>query len=208
MKAGQANEHAGRPTLAELVKVYGKIGILGFGGGYAVLAFIRTETVERQRWITAAQFDHIVEMMSFAPGATTINVMAAIAYRLNGWAGLVAGTVAVLWPSFVLILLMARLTAVLHSPWLAGALKGVEVAVVALLIDVVITLGKEVPRALLTVCLGVLAAVLVLVGVNPALTLLLVATLGLIDYLIRRRPLPDVPRATTPTTEESLPPRS
>lgn len=192
--------------------MYGKIGILGFGGGYAVLAFIRTETVERQRWITAAQFDRMVEMMSFAPGATTINVMAAIAYRLNGWRGLLAGTAAVLWPSFVLILLMARLTAVLHSPWLAGALKGVEVAVVGLLIDVVIMLGKEVPVALLTVCLALLAAVLVLVGVNPALTLLMVAALGLVDYLIRRRPLPDVPpvrhRATTPTPDESSPPRS
>lgn len=179
------------PTLGELVKVYGKIGILGFGGGYAVLAFIRSETVERQKWITEAQFDHVVEMMSFAPGATTINVMAAIAYRLQGWPGLLTGTVAVLWPSFVLILALAQVTAVLHNPWVAGSLKGVEVAVVGLLIDVVVTLAKEVPRAAITVALAVLAGALVFLGINPALTLLLVAAIGLMDFLIRHRPLPD-----------------
>ncbi len=189
-----------------MVQVYGKIGILGFGGGYAVLAFIRSETVEERRWLTPEQFDHILEMTSFAPGATTVNVMAAIAYRLRGWPGLLAGTVAVLWPSFLMILALARLTEALHDPWVLGALKGVEVAVVGLLIDVVVTLAKEVPRAAITVALGVLAGVLVLLGINPALTLLLVAAIGLADYLIRRRPLPERPRpGASPSTARPRP---
>jgi chromate transporter len=189
-----------RPPLSELAKVYVKIGILGFGGGYAVLAFIRDEVVERHQWLDATQFDHVVEMASFAPGATTVNVMAAIAYRLNGWRGLVLGTVAVLWPSFLLVAALARLTAVLHVGWVEGALRGVEVAVIGLLADVVLTLSREIPRVPVTIAMGVGAAILVLMGLNPALTLFFVATAGLIDYLVRRKPYPE------PTKRVASPP--
>jgi chromate transporter len=186
--------HAGymsRPSLAELARVYAKIGLLGFGGGYAVLAFIHDEVVDRRRWLNAQQFDHLVEMSSFAPGATTVNVMAAIAYRLHGWRGLVLGTLAVLWPSFLLVAALARVTTVLHVAWVEGALRGVEVAVIGLLADVVFTLSREIPRVPVTIAMAVGAGILVLAGLNPALVLLFVALAGLLDYLIRRKPLPE-----------------
>ncbi len=114
------------PSLLALIGVYTKIGILGFGGGYAVLAFIRSEVVDKHGWQSAEQFDHVVEMTAFAPGPTTSNVLAAIAFRLHGWKGMVLGSIAALWPSFVLIMILAAVTRVLHNPWLSGALHGIE----------------------------------------------------------------------------------
>ncbi|MCY0881760.1 MAG: chromate transporter, partial [Firmicutes bacterium] len=90
------------PSLTALMSVYMKIGILGFGGGYAVLSFIRTEIVTEHAWLSGSQFDHVVEMTAFAPGPTTSNVLASIAYRLHGWRGLIFGITAALWPSFLL----------------------------------------------------------------------------------------------------------
>lgn len=176
------------PSFWQLVRTYTTIGILGFGGGFAVLSFIRSEVVARGRWLTDPQFDHIIEMSAFAPGATTINVLVSIAYRLRGWTGLLAGVVAVLWPSFLLILGLAKLTQVLHNPWLVGALRGVEIAVVGLLAHVVWTLWKEVPRVWLMGLIVCVATVCTLLGWNPALIILLAAGLGLGDFLIRKQP--------------------
>lgn len=188
---GPAPAPGRKPDLRELVTVYGKIGILGFGGGYAVLAFIRAEVVTSRAWMTDEQFDHIVEMTAFAPGATTINVMAAIAYRLLGPAGVAVGALAVLWPSFLVILALAAATAVMRQPWLVGALRGVEVAVVGLLATVVATLGKDLPRHMLLYAIAAGAFVLTLAGLDPVWTVLLAAAAGALDFLVRRRPFPN-----------------
>lgn len=178
-----------RPRLITLLGVYTKIGILGFGGGYAVLSFIRSEVVTNHRWLTDLQFDHVVELASFAPGPTTTNVLASVALRLRGWKGMILGFIAAIWPSFVLILVLADVTQVLHNPWLSGALHGVEVAVVGLLVDVVWTLWNDVPRAVITGVVAVLAFVLTLLGISPIITIATAASAGLVEFLIRRKPL-------------------
>ena len=190
IKTGSPNSFGGeKPSLKTLLQVYGKIGILGFGGGFAVLSFIRSEVVTRHHWLTEEQFDHVVEMTSFAPGPTTTNVMAAIAYRLLGWQGLVLGTVAVLWPSFLLILALSKLTRLLHSVWMVGVLRGIELAVIGLLVDVVFTLWHDVPKSWLTGGLALVAVAASLLDINPALIILLVAAVGVLDFLVRKKPL-------------------
>lgn len=170
------------PTLKQLAQVYTKIGVLGFGGGFAVLAFIRSEVVDAHHWITPDQFDHMVEMSAFSPGPTTTNVLAAIAYRLKGWRGLIVGTIAVLWPSFLLILALAKLTAVLHDPWITGALRGMEIAVVGLLVDVIWTLWHDVPHQTVTVAVALGAGGLTWLGINPALIVVSAATLAFVQF--------------------------
>ncbi|PSR22198.1 MAG: chromate transporter [Sulfobacillus acidophilus] len=170
------------PTLRQLLQVYMKIGLLGFGGGFAVLAFIRSEVVDRNHWVTPEQFDHMVEMSAFAPGPTTTNVLAAIAYRLRGWRGLIVGTFSVLWPSFLLILVLAKLTAVLHDPWITGALRGMEIAVVGLLVDVIWTLWQDVPHRFLTVAVAVVAGGLTWIGLNPALIVVSAAVFAYLQF--------------------------
>jgi chromate transporter len=179
-----------RPSLGDLGLVYTKIGMVGFGGGYAVLSLIRSEVVERRGWLRPESFDHLLEMTAFAPGATTVNVLTAIAYRLVGLPGVLLGTLALLWPSFVLMLALAASTALLHTAWLVGALRGVEVAVIGLLATVVVTLGGDLPRAIPLYVLALLAFLLTLFGFSPLLAVLLSAALGAVDFLLRRTPLP------------------
>ncbi|MCY0863624.1 MAG: chromate transporter [Sulfobacillus sp.] len=176
-------------SLGRLLAVYTKIGLLGFGGGYAVLSFIRSELVDQHHWIPAEQFDHVVEMASFAPGATTINVLAALAYRIHGFIGMVAGTIAVLWPSFLLVVGLARLTAALQNPVLLGVLHGMEIAVIGLLLNVVVTLGRDVPRTFGMLIPFTAGWGLTLVGWNPAAIILVIAAGGILTtYVQTRRP--------------------
>jgi chromate transporter len=181
------------PRLGQLLQAYTQIGLVGFGGGYAVLALIRTELVVRRGWISEQRFDHIVEMTAFAPGAATVNVLAAVAYRLLGVRGMVLGTAAVLWPSFLLILGLAAGTSVLHAPWVVGALRGMELAVVALLITVVATLAQDLPRSPLLYGIAAFGFALTLAGLNPLWVVLTAATLGAADYAVRRRSLTPPP---------------
>lgn len=173
--------------LRDVWTVYTKIGVLGFGGGFAVLSFIRAETVERHHWLTDEQFDHIIEFTAFSPGATTINVMAAIAYRLRGVLGVLIGISAVLWPSFLLILGLATVTSSIQSPWLHGALTGIEAAVVGLLVVVVRSLFSDLPRKKIYPVIAVLAGLLTIFGMNPAFVVLLAALSGMLAFSLRRR---------------------
>ncbi|PWI56930.1 chromate transporter [Sulfoacidibacillus thermotolerans] len=172
--------------LRDVWRVYTKIGVLGFGGGFAVLSFIRTETVERHQWLTDEQFDHVIEFTSFSPGATTINVMTAVAYRIRGWMGVVVGITAVLWPSFLLILGLATVTSMIHSPWVQGILAGIEAAVVGLLVVVVRSLYLELPRKKFYLVLAILAGLLTFLGLNPALVVLFAALAGIVAYFSER----------------------
>lgn len=91
----------------QLIYVYLKIGIFGFGGGYAMLSLIQYEVVDHYQWLTSQQFTDIVAISQMTPGPIGINSATYIGYTVTGsiW-GAVAATVAVCLPSFLLVLLI------------------------------------------------------------------------------------------------------
>jgi chromate transporter len=92
----------------QLFVTYFKIGLFGFGGGYAMLSLIQHEVVERHQWLTAAEFTDIVAISQMTPGPIGINSATYIGYTVTGgvW-GAVVATLAVCLPSFVIVLLIA-----------------------------------------------------------------------------------------------------
>ncbi|WP_455586350.1 chromate transporter [Bacteroides sp.] len=92
----------------QLICVYLKIGIFGFGGGYAMLSLIQFEIVERHHWLTLQQFTDIVAISQMTPGPIGINSATYIGYTVTGniW-GAVIATVAVCLPSFLMVLFIS-----------------------------------------------------------------------------------------------------
>lgn len=94
---------------------YLKIGLFGFGGGYAMLSLIQHEAVEvvhwgeSSPWISQTEFTDIVAISQMTPGPIGINSATYIGYTVTGnvWGSLIA-TFAVCLPSFVLVLLISR----------------------------------------------------------------------------------------------------
>lgn len=83
----------------QLLLVYLKIGLLGFGGGYAMLSLIQEEVVVRHQWLTMQEFTDIVAVSQVTPGPIGINSATYIGYTVTGsvWGSVVA-TVAVMIP--------------------------------------------------------------------------------------------------------------
>jgi len=93
----------------QLFWTYCKIGLFGFGGGYAMLSLIQHEIVERHAWLTAGEFTDIVAISQMTPGPIGINSATYIGYTVTGDVfGSIIATFAVCLPSFILVLLIAK----------------------------------------------------------------------------------------------------
>lgn len=101
----------------KLFYTFCKIGVFNFGGGYAMIALIQDEVVEKQAWITAQEFTDIVAVSQMTPGPIGINVATYAGYTavINagydpwlGVAGAFLASFSVILLPFILMLLLAR----------------------------------------------------------------------------------------------------
>ena len=96
----------------QLILVYLKIGMFGFGGGYAMLSLIQYEVVDHYHWLTLQQFTDVVAISQMTPGPIGINSATYVGYTVTQsiW-GAIAATVAVCLPSFILVPMSVSLIA-------------------------------------------------------------------------------------------------
>lgn len=89
----------------QLFYAYTKIGIFGFGGGYAMLSLIQHEVVDKYHWLSLAEFTDVIAISQMTPGPIGINSATYIGYTVTGnvW-GAILATVAVSLPSFLMVL--------------------------------------------------------------------------------------------------------
>ena len=87
----------------QLFYTFFKIGLFGFGGGYAMLSMIQGEVVTRYGWVTSQEFTDIVAISQMTPGPIGINAATYVGFTSTGsvWGSIVA-TFAVVFPSFIL----------------------------------------------------------------------------------------------------------
>ncbi len=129
--------------LAKLFLTFFQIGLFGFGGGYAMLSLIEQKVVFDSHWMTSGQFTDIVAISQMTPGPIGINSATYVGYTsmLNAghphWAGIVGSSVAtfaVVLPSFVVMLVVARyLMRHRTHPAVENVFRGLRPAVVGLL---------------------------------------------------------------------------
>jgi chromate transporter len=144
------------PTLAEATAVWARIGLLSFGGPAGQIALMHKELVEERRWIAESRFLHALNFCMLLPGPEAQQLATYIGWLLHGTrGGIIAGTLFVV-PGFVVIVLLSTLYAVFHqTPWLDSIFFGLKAAVLAIVIEAVIRVGK---RALKNNVLLVIAA--------------------------------------------------
>lgn len=127
----------------QLFYTFFKIGLFGFGGGYAMLSMIQGEVVTRHGWLTAQEFTDIVAISQMTPGPIGINSATYVGYSTlldAGYSssvavlGSVIATLAVVLPSFILMLTISRFfLKYQHHRAVEGVFKGLRPAVVGLL---------------------------------------------------------------------------
>jgi chromate transporter len=189
------------PTTWNIVRVWLKIGAIGFGGGYAVLDLIHSELVVKHRWISEQRFENMTALSEMGPGALTVNLLAGIAYRLGGVGAMIAATIALILPSFLLIVALAGVfLAWENNPVVKYAMEGLTAGVVGLLIAVVWDMVKRIPGHWCCFAVGVAALLLGLAfPLNPIWLVLLGGMAGaakvLVVSLFARKSVKDSPNS-------------
>lgn len=111
-----------------------KIGAFTFGGGYAMIALLENEFVERKKWIEKDDFLNMVAIAESTPGPVAINSATYIGYKIAGLFGAAAATVAVCIPSFTVIFCISLFfDQFLSLTWISRAFRGIQVCVIYLI---------------------------------------------------------------------------
>jgi chromate transporter len=172
--AGVAGVAAAPFGLWPLFLTFAKIGSILFGSGYVLLAFLRADLVERQRWLTEAQLLDAVTVGQVTPGPV-LSTATFIGYVLGGGAGAAVATLGIFLPAFLVVAasgpVVRRLRA---SPRARALLDGVNVASLALMAVVTARLGRAAIVDPLTACIAV-ASLAVLLRFKPNATWLVLA---------------------------------
>ncbi|MCA3630002.1 MAG: chromate efflux transporter [Methylobacterium sp.] len=133
-----------RPSLAELFRVFFQIGCISFGGAAGQIALMHRMLVDERKWIAERDFVSGLNFCTLLPGPEAQQLATYIGWRLQGLAGgTIAGLLFVL-PGALLILLLAQLYAWgANVPSVQAALLGVKAAVIAILIEAVLKIGRR-----------------------------------------------------------------
>ena len=126
----------------QLFYTFFKIGLFGFGGGYAMLSMIQGEVVTRYDWVSTQEFTDIVAISQSTPGPIGINAATYVGFTATGsiWGSVIA-TFAVVLPSFILMLTISKFFLKYQKhPALEAVFSGLRPAVVGLLASAALVL--------------------------------------------------------------------
>lgn len=165
----------------ELFKVFFKIGICTFGGGYAMIPLIKKELVDKEHWIDEQEIIDIIAVSETTPGPVAINLATFIGTQIAGFWGALFATLGVICPSFFIILILALfLRQIEQNTYVAYAFKGIRIGVLTLIINALFTLGKQCKKTVFNIVLMLGAFILVaFLKVNAILVIVLCAVIGL-----------------------------
>jgi chromate transporter len=168
--------------LTTLFLVFLKVGAVLYGSGYVLLAFLQSDLVTRLGWLSHQQLLDAVAVGQFTPGPV-FTTATFIGFVVGRWWGALLATVGIFLPSFVFVAVANPLIPRLRtSPWFGALLDGVNVAAVALMAAVTLTLGRAAIVDPLTAGLALVAAVLLLrYNVNSAWLVLGGGAIGLLS---------------------------
>jgi chromate transporter len=127
------------PTLMQLFIGFGTIGLYGFGG---VLPWARWMLVEKQRWLSSAEFVDLLSLCQFLPGANIVNLSTCVGVRFHGFRGALVCFVGLMAAPVVIVLFLVMLyDAYGHLPAIESAFRGVSSAAAGLIVGMGIKIG-------------------------------------------------------------------
>ncbi|MGF9562741.1 chromate efflux transporter [Neorhizobium sp. JUb45] len=132
------------PTLSELTGVFARIGCLSFGGPAGQIGMMHRSLVEEKRWISEERFLHALNYCMLLPGPEAQQLATYIGWLVGGIrGGIIAGLLFILPGLFVMIGLSAAYCLWQETTWLDGLFFGLKAAVLVIVVEAVIRLGRK-----------------------------------------------------------------
>lgn len=164
----------------QLFLTFFKIGAFTFGGGWAMIALIQKEVVDKYGWVNKEDFVDMLAVAQSMPGILAVNFSVAIGDRLRGFKGSLVAALGTILPSFIIILAIAMFLTpdtIKNNETLNSIFKGIRPAVVALIVAPVLTTAKTAKINAKTAIIPIAVALLIFSGLpfvsNPVLYIIL-----------------------------------
>lgn len=169
-------------SLIKLFLSFAKMGVMTFGGGYAMLPILQREVVEKNHWATEEELMDYFAIGQCTPGIIAVNTATFIGHKQRGVLGAIVATLGVVFPSLVIISILAGLiTSFSHIAWVQNAFSGIQICVCVLIFNAVIKLVKkavvDIPTAIIFIIVMLLG---IITNLSPVYFVLLSGIMGVI----------------------------
>lgn len=131
-------------VLFDMFITFAKVGVMTFGGGYAMLPILQREVVDNKHWATEEELMDYFAIGQCTPGVIAVNTATFIGQKNKGILGGIIATLGMVFPSIIIISLLAGvIEAFSHIVWVKNAFGGIRVCVCVLILNAVIKLSKK-----------------------------------------------------------------
>ena len=166
----------------DLFLSFAKVGVLTFGGGYAMLPILQREVAENRKWATEEELMDYYAIGQCTPGVIAVNTATFIGRKVKGLAGSILATLGVVFPSLVIIIAIAAfVNNFADSPIVQNAFAGIRACVCVLILNAVVKLRKKAvvdkPTLLVFAIVFILS---VFTNLSPVVYVILAAAAGII----------------------------
>ena len=170
------------PILLDLFLTFAKVGVMTFGGGYAMLPILQREVVENKGWATEEELMDYFAIGQCTPGIIAVNTATFIGQKYKGTLGAIATTIGVVFTSIVIISLLATvIEAFSHLVWVQNAFGGIRICVCVLIANAVIKLYKKAVVDKLTLAIFLAVALgSYFLNVSPVIFVVVSALAGIV----------------------------
>ncbi|KQR32260.1 UNVERIFIED_ORG: chromate transporter [Agrobacterium larrymoorei] len=191
---------ATHPTLSELLFVFGRVGLLSFGGPAGQIGMMHRVLVDEKRWLSEERFLHALNYCMLLPGPEAQQLATYAGWLLHGRrGGIIAGTLFVL-PGFLVIVALAAAYALYQDThWLPALLFGLKAGVLAIVIEALLRVAKRALKSRFLI--GVAAAAFIALFFFGVPFPLVILAAGISGFLKARGG-----RSTKPDVESKVPP--
>ena len=168
--------------LFELFWVFARIGVMTFGGGYAMLPILQRELVEKRKWVTDEEVMDYFAIGQCTPGIIAVNTATFIGQKRKGNVGGIVVTLGLVFPSLVIISILAGfISNFSHIAWVQNAFAGIQVCVCILIINAARKLAeKAVIDKATALIFVVVTAASTLLDLSPVVYVVVSAVLGIV----------------------------
>lgn len=168
--------------LLELFTAFARVGVMTFGGGYAMIPILEREIVTKRAWASNEELMDYYAVGQCTPGIIAVNTATFVGAKLAGVAGAVVATAGIVFPSLVIICVIAGiLTNFADIPAVKSAFAGIRVCVCVLIFNAVTKLWKDsiTDKGALALCLLVFV-LSVFLDVSPVVFVVFCALAGIL----------------------------
>lgn len=172
-----------------LFSTFAKVGVMTFGGGYAMLPILQREVVEKRGWVSDEELTDYFAVGQCTPGIIAVNTATFVGHKVAGIVGGIVATLGVVFPSLLIITMLAGvINRISHLTWVQHAFAGIRACVCVLILNAVIKLGKSAIKDHWGVVIFLAILVLSLwTDLSPVLLVLVAAAAGILLQTLRGR---------------------